>query len=67
MNQVTSYPTNKTIAGGLAGALTAILVWGVKQAWQIDVPAEIAVAISTVITFVVSYVTPPGESDHIEP
>ena len=44
-------PTNKVSAGVLAGALTGIAVWLIG-----DVPAEVAVSFSTVITFVLSYI-----------
>lgn len=51
-------PTAKVTAGALAGALTAIIVWGVRQWAKVDMPPEVAVAVSTVFTFVVSYMTP---------
>lgn len=66
MRQTSLAPTNKVVAGALAGALTTIIVWGVQQAFAITVPAEIGVAISTVISFFVSWVTPPGERDTVE-
>lgn len=66
MKQISNAPTNKTLAGALAGAVTMILVWAVKQWGHVDVPAEIAIAISTVVSFATSYLTPPGETDHIE-
>ncbi len=47
-------PTNKVTAGVLAGALAAILAWVAKQ-FGVDVPAEIGVALSTVLTFAVQY------------
>lgn len=54
-------PTNKVTAGVLAGALTGILVWGLKQK-NIDMPPDVAVWVSTVISFIVSYITPDKES-----
>lgn len=47
-------PTNKVSAGALAGALTLIVVWGVKLA-GVDVPAEVGIALSTVFSFGLSY------------
>jgi len=56
-------PTTKTLAAGIAGAVTMIVVWAVKTWGKVDIPPEIAVAISTVISFAASYLTPPRESD----
>ncbi len=55
-------PTNKVLAGTAAGALSAIVAWGVKSLGHIDVPPEIAVAITTVVTFVVQYWVPDAEA-----
>ena len=51
-------PINKVSVGAATGALTALICWGLKQFGAIEVPGEIAVAISTVLSFVASYVTP---------
>jgi len=64
MQHASQLPTNKTVAGGLAGALTMIVVWALHQWGKVDVPAEIAVAISTVLSFAVSWSTPPAERDY---
>lgn len=53
-------PDRKVLVGGVAGALTSIIVWSLSQK-GIVVPAEIAVAISTVVTFATQYFT-PGEA-----
>ncbi len=44
----------KVAAGGIAGALTVILVWLVGLA-GVDVPAEVASAITVVIGFAAGY------------
>lgn len=51
-------PTKKVTAGVLAGALAAILVWAAKQFAHVDVPAEIGVAASTILTFATQYLVP---------
>jgi len=51
-------PTNKVQAGILAGALAAIAAWALKTWGHTEMPAEIAVALSTVITFGVQYFVP---------
>lgn len=50
-------PQRKVLAGGLTGAITSLVVW-ILQANGIEVPAEQAVSILTIITFVVSYLVP---------
>jgi hypothetical protein len=54
-------PTRKVSAGVLAGALSIILVWGVKTYGGVALDGEIASAITTVMTFLVSYFVPDAE------
>lgn len=56
-------PQRKIVAGGLAGAVSAIAVWTLEQVTGITVPAEIALAINTVFVFVVQYFIPNGAPD----
>ncbi len=55
-------PTNKVAAGALAGAIMAVLVWGVKAFAHVDMPAEIVVASSTIITFGIQYLVPDADT-----
>jgi hypothetical protein len=55
-------PTNKVLAGGASGAIAVIVVWGMKAVGHIDVPPEIAVAISTLSTFFIQYCVPDAEA-----
>lgn len=48
-------PSRKVGAGALAGGLSIILVWAVKQFAHLEIPAETASAITVVITFGTSY------------
>ena len=41
--------------GGLAGALTVILVWLMELVWEIKIPGEVAVAITTVLLAIGAY------------
>ena len=50
-------PQQKTWSVVGAGSLTTILVWILKQAWNIDMPADVAAAVTTVLTVVASAVT----------
>ena len=58
MNQPTSAPTNKIIAGALAGALTTILVWAIGYFAKVAIPPEVAAASTVILTFVTSYLVP---------
>ena len=63
----TNRPSNKVIATTLAAALTTIVIAVVKMNWK-DVPITIELqgAITTVLTFLVGYYTPPGDADQVE-
>jgi len=56
-------PTNKVQAGILAGALAAIAAWALKTWGHTEMPAEVGVALSTAITFVVQYFVPDSKGD----
>src|SRR5262249_17428466 len=59
-------PTQKVAAGALAGALSIILVWVARQFAHVEIPAEVASPFTTVLTFGVSYLTPPAAGEVIE-
>jgi len=46
---------SKVGAGAFAGALTVLAVWGIDSA-GIDIPAEAAVALSVVFSFIAGYI-----------
>jgi len=63
----TAVPTQKVAASAVAGALTTILVY-IIDAFVIQdptqvIPAHVATAITTVISFIVAYLVPPSERD----
>ena len=51
-------PSRKVNAGALAGALSIILVWAIKQYGATELPVEVASGITTIITFITSYLVP---------
>lgn len=51
-------PDRKVSVGLLSGALMSILAWVVSEFTSVTIPPEIAVAGSTVIGFVLSYMIP---------
>lgn len=48
----------KVAAGGVAGAVTIILVWILNTGAGVDVPPEVASAITTVLSFAAGYMMP---------
>jgi len=54
--------TAKLLAGGGAGALTVIVVWALKQWAHTEVPTEVAMALSTIISIGAAHFTPLGPS-----
>ena len=61
-------PTRKVLAGGIAGAITVVLVWLLNAfilPKQTQLPPEIASALTTIISFIVAYFVPPSSSDNI--
>lgn len=57
-------PARKVWVGSLVGAATAIIIWIIESIGP-KVPGGIAVAISTLLTGIISYIVPPAESDQI--
>ena len=69
--QSTGVPTNKVIAGGLAGAITTIIVFVLNnyvlrphQLTELD--GTVSAAITTFLSFVVSYLIPPGRNETVK-
>jgi hypothetical protein len=52
-------PSRKVAAGGLAGALTTIVVFIATQL-GLDVPAEVAAAVTTLFATGLAYLVPNG-------
>jgi hypothetical protein len=58
-------PARKVWVGGLAGATIAIVVGLVRMIGGPSIPGEISAAITTVLTFLASYLVPPASDDQI--
>jgi hypothetical protein len=50
--------TNKLMVGGGSAALVIIIVWAVKTWAHTDIPTEVAMALSTVISLGAAHYTP---------
>lgn len=55
-------PTRKVAVGGAAGALATIICWASSAFGGVEIPAEIAVAITALVTFALQYVVPEKET-----
>lgn len=51
-------PSRKVAYGGIAGALATIICWGSKAYGGVEIPAEIAVALTALFTFALQYTIP---------
>lgn len=49
----------KIASAGIAGALTVVLMW-VVSLFGVEVPAEVASAVTIIIAFAAGYVRPQG-------
>jgi hypothetical protein len=68
--QKSSTPTRKVGVGGLVGAVitVAVFIWNSNQTTpDRKIPADIATALTTVLTFVAAYLVSPSSADDIEP
>jgi putative flippase GtrA len=64
--QPTGVPVRKVAAGGLAGAVTTILVWVLnKYVLKSPIEGDIGAAITTVLSFIVSYFIPPSANETV--
>jgi len=61
----TGVPAQKVTAGVIAGALTTILVWVLNKYANVKLTGEISAAITTLLSFAVSYIVPPAARDGI--
>ena len=60
-------PNKKVVAAGIAGAITTILVFVFNTYISSEKPLtpEIAAALTTVMTFLMAYITPPGKNEKV--
>lgn len=67
--QMSTTPTTKVISGGVAGAISVIIIWALNSfkilPGDTQIPGEIASALTTILSFAVSYLMPPSARDNI--
>ena len=58
-------PARKVWVGSLVGAATTLIIWLIETIGKITVPGAVAVAISTLLSGVISYMVPPADIDQV--
>jgi hypothetical protein len=53
------------MASTVTVAVTTILIWLIETLGKTKVPSAIVISISTLLTFVVSYLFPPSDADKV--
>jgi hypothetical protein len=51
---------NKAISAGAFGAFTIVVVWTARAAFQVEVPPEVASAVTVLISTAATWFTPGG-------
>lgn len=66
--QASSSPTRKVLAGGVAGAITLVVVWALNTYFLPlgkPITGEIAAALTTLASFGLSYWVDPSAADQV--
>ena len=61
--QISGKPVRKVAAGAIAGATMTVILFGIKSVLKADVPADVASALTVLLTFGISYMTPAADDD----
>lgn len=54
-------PNRKIGSAALAGGLSIMIVWAIKQWGQVEMPPEVASGFTTVLSFITGYLVPDAE------
>ncbi len=63
---ITNRPARKVTASSLGSALSVVAVWALSEFGDIEMPVEVNLAFSALVTFLVGYFVPPSASDQVE-
>jgi len=63
--QIGGKPVRKVAAGAIAGATMTVILFGIKSVLKADVPADVASAMTVLLTFGISYMTPAADDDSL--
>lgn len=56
VDQSTPAPTRKVAATGIAGAISIVLIFVLQAAFNINIPGEVASAITLILSFASGYI-----------
>ena len=59
----TNMPRNKVIGATLGSAIAGLLISGLNRYFEMDIGPEEAVSITTIVTFIVGWLVPPGRDE----
>jgi energy-converting hydrogenase Eha subunit C len=65
VNATSAAPVRKVAAATLAGALVTLVVWAAATFLHLNISAEVAAAIVTVVIFVVGYLVPARVGEYV--
>lgn len=54
-------PTRKVSVGALAGAVSAVGVWSLRYFADVELPADVAVAGTVIVTFIIQWIVPDAQ------
>jgi uncharacterized membrane protein YjjB (DUF3815 family) len=58
-------PIRKIQVAALGGAISTLVVFLMEQYGHVQIPAAVATAITTILSFLISYFVPPAAQDNI--
>jgi len=58
-------PARKVWAGSLVGPFMILLSWIIETVGKTQIPRTVAVACTTLLTVIVSYIVPPADDDQV--
>jgi hypothetical protein len=61
----TAAPIRKVTFGVVAGAIVTIIIWAIKALGYQEPSPEVAAALTTLISFVISYMTPHAPNETV--
>jgi len=61
--QINVKPIRKVTAGAVGGAAVTVVLFGIKSMLKTEIPPDVASALTVLLTFAISYMTPAADED----
>jgi hypothetical protein len=61
--QISVKPIRKVTAGALGGAAVTLVLFAIKSMLKTEIPPDVASALTVLLTFGISYMTPAADED----